>query len=70
MSEAVFGSYASGYMSAYNFWSTRPLVEIPEYETILAYLDKYCADHPLNAVSQGVDALIGDLGGYKLGKSK
>ena len=66
MSDGMFANYAYGYISAYNFWGTKAQVKTPEGTTVLAYLDKYCADQPLRNVSQGVDALIGDIGGFKL----
>jgi hypothetical protein len=53
-------------MSAYNFWGAQAPIKLAAAgTTILAYLDKHCRDHPLGYVTQGVDALIVDLGGYR-----
>lgn len=63
-----FTSFVYGYISAYNFFSVHPQVtrELPT-ATIAAYLDKFCRDNPLKTVQQGTTALIGDVGGWKIG---
>jgi hypothetical protein len=68
VNNGAFTNYAFGYIAAYNLWGTRTQVVTPDAATVLAYLDKYCADHPLGVVATGVDGLIADLGGHRLGK--
>lgn len=63
--EAAAGQWAFGYLSAYNMWSAgsgrAPVPQIPEYPTVLAYLDKHCRDAPLAKVRDGVEHLIYEL---------
>lgn len=53
-----------GYISAFNNAAKK---QTPNKTlaptTVLAYLDKYCRDHPLELVTSGVQELIQDLGG-------
>lgn len=63
--EDVVTQWAWGYMSAYNFFSSHKQVRFTSQDTLLAYLDKFCKDNPLSLLSQGVNGLIGDLGGWK-----
>ena len=65
-----YTQWVSGYFSAYNFFSTYPQIERQSAETVLAYLDKHCRDNPLHLVIQGVDAMVGELGGWSLQKQK
>ena len=55
-----------GYVSAYNFFSQHAQISRTRIsgETILAYLDKYCRDNPLQFVVEGGDAMIAELGGW------
>jgi hypothetical protein len=46
-----YTQWVSGYVSAYNFFSTHPQVAAQSAETVLAYLDKHCTDNPLHLVS-------------------
>ena len=58
--------WANGYLAAYNFFAAHPQTkEVPSDSTILAYLDKHCRDNPLHRVAQGLNSLIGDLGGWR-----
>ena len=52
-----------GYITGYNNYGTSPQIKVPDPNTILAYMDKYCKDHPLRNVLSGTLELIGDLGG-------
>jgi hypothetical protein len=70
INDGAFTSYAFGYIAAYNLWGNRAQVKTPKGTTTLAYLDKFCANHPLEFVSAGLNALIADLGGYKLQPTK
>ncbi len=60
-----YTSYVYGYLSAYNMFSMHPAVKAPEKGvTLLAYLDKYCADNPLANMTGASIALISELGGF------
>jgi hypothetical protein len=63
--EDVVAQWAWGYMSAYNFFSSHKQVRVISQDTLLAYMDKFCKDNPLSVLSQGINGLIGDLGGWK-----
>jgi hypothetical protein len=68
--DGMYADWIAGYMAAYNLFSTYPQVRLPDstnspQPTILAYVDKFCRDHPLSFVVNAADALIGDLGGRK-----
>lgn len=58
-------SWVQGYLSAYNNYSKYPMVDVPSFAGIAAFLDKYCRDNPLHHVAHGVDALLAELGGYR-----
>lgn len=59
-------SWAWGYISGYNQWSTYPQIQdFPATNTVTAYLDKHCRDNPLDTVLQGTVALVADLGGFR-----
>ena len=64
----MFGSWAQGYLSGTNDFRARALkaeakdlVLVPDLDTILAYLDKYCRENPLNNVADGSSALYIEL---------
>lgn len=59
-----YTQWVSGYVSAYNVFSTYPQVGRQTAETVLAYLDKHCRDSPLDLVIQGAEAMISELGGW------
>ncbi|MBL8362953.1 MAG: hypothetical protein JNN18_20870 [Rubrivivax sp.] len=63
--DALYGTWAWGYLSGYNHFSSHKEVDIPTIPTILAYLDKYCRVNPLEKVVVGAITLIGDLGGWR-----
>ena len=58
-------SWVWGYISAYNFFSSYQQISAPDRSTLLAYLDKFCRDHPLDPLAVGTNRLIGDLGGWR-----
>lgn len=58
-------SWVQGYLSAYNNYSKYPMVDVPSFAGIGAFLDKYCQDNPLHHVAHGIDSLLAELGGYK-----
>lgn len=60
-----FSAWVQGYLSAYNNYAKYPIIEVPEYAAIAKYLDRYCQDNPLHRVSNGIDALLAEQGGYK-----
>jgi len=63
-----YAAYTQGYLSAWNRHSSTQYAQIeniPRYETIYLFLDRYCRDNPLDIVQNAVDALLADLGGYR-----
>ena len=60
-----FLAWVQGYLSGYNNYAKYPIVDVPEYGVIAKYLDKYCQDNPMFHVSNGIDSLLAELGGYK-----
>ena len=58
-------SWLQGFLSAMNLEraNTKDLdpVLIPEPPTLIAYIDKYCRDNPLNSALDGAKALYQDL---------
>lgn len=57
--DALISSWFYGFASGHNFYRGIPqLKRDVDTETVLAYLDKYCSDHPLATVSLGADELI------------
>lgn len=62
---AQYSDWAHGYVSGYNS-TNRPRTQISATlprATVIAYIDKYCRDKPLNAVGAAVDCLIANYGG-------
>lgn len=67
----LYVNWTWGYLSAYNHFAAQQQVLPPDDPpSILAYLDKYCRDHPLDKIINGAVALIGDLGGMKQAPKK
>jgi hypothetical protein len=61
---STFQSWANGYISGYNqFSSNEQVQEAPSPQVILAYLDNYCQSNPLAPVKYAIDILIMELGG-------
>jgi len=58
-------SWVQGYLSGYNNYAKYPIVSVPEIAGIATFLDTYCRDNPMLHVSNGIDALLAELGGYK-----
>lgn len=58
-------SWVQGFLSGENMtWTVaakKPMVILPDYQTIRAYEDKYCKDHPLDSPLDGAIALFNDL---------
>lgn len=64
--DAIYASWIWGYIAGFNLEVRRPTSsELPDGYSTLAYLDKYCRDHPLESVIAGGSALIRDLGGER-----
>jgi hypothetical protein len=62
----VYAIQIRGYLSGFNMaTSGTPTRSMPEAETVLAYMDKYCRDHPLDDTFLGMGALVRDLGGKR-----
>lgn len=61
-----FTEWVNGYLSAYNQYGTKKQIEnMPSYDTLKAYLDMYCRDHPLSNVMAAAGCLIAESGGYQ-----
>ena len=58
-------SWVQGYLSGYNNYAKHPMVAVPEIAGIATSLDTYCRDNPMHHVSNGIDSLLAELGGYK-----
>ncbi|QNK69182.1 hypothetical protein [Variovorax sp. PAMC26660] len=64
--DAIFGQWVMGYVAAYNLYSNQPAVtDLPTTSTVVAYLDKFCRDNPLDSVASGAMSMLADLGGYR-----
>lgn len=64
-------AWTLGYMSGYNMFGgvkEPPLGNSPSHDTIYAFLDKYCQDHPLDPIVRAAGFLIEGLGGRKMPK--
>ena len=62
--DSLYVSWLSGYVSGYNQFSpNNQITKIPLPPTLLAYVDKYCREHPLSPVKHAADSLITELGG-------
>lgn len=62
----VYATWMRGFLSGYNIaTSGRPVANIPSPETILAYIDKYCAEKPLDLLGSCAIKLTKELGGTK-----
>ena len=62
----IYATWVRGFLSGFNYATPgRPMPSIPQTDTVLAYLDKYCRDNPLQTLSTGAAYLAADLGGRK-----
>jgi len=61
----VYATWVWGYISGYNHFSSRPPIEPPDENAVIAYLDKYCRNNPLSLVVSGAICLVADSGGYR-----
>lgn len=64
---AQYSDWVRGFISGYNAGTTGKQVATEELSrpTIVAYLDKYCRDNPLNYVMSGVTCLRANYAGPK-----
>lgn len=68
MQDNLYVTWTWAFMTSYNWDSERlkrPQVDLPSDATILAYLDKFCAENPLRHVVAGVVNMIDELSGRK-----
>lgn len=62
----IYATWVRGFISGYNVaTSGKPTPKIPATETILAYLDKHCREHPLDVLVTGAVALVKEAGGTR-----
>lgn len=60
----ILVSWVWGYVAGFNIESGYPTADqSPDYESTLAYFDKYCTENPLNNLIQATNNLIHELGG-------
>lgn len=61
--------WVAGWVVTYNYYLSeqggKGRVETPDFETITAYLDRYCGERPLSIIAFGAAELVQDLGGAK-----
>jgi hypothetical protein len=62
----MLGSWIQGFLSGLNVAKTisepeKKMVILPDFESILAYMDKYCRENPLSSVYLGSATLYGQL---------
>ena len=61
----MFVSWFQGFLSGMNMadhvTAKQPFVLLPDSDSIIAYIDKYCRDNPLRSPSQGAMQLYSDL---------
>lgn len=61
--------WVAGWVVTYNYYLTeqsgKGRVDTPDFDTITAYLDKYCSENPLNIIAFGAAQLVQDLGGAR-----
>ena len=65
----LYKQWVAGWVVTYNYYLTeqggKGRVETPDFDTITAYLDRYCSEHPLSIIAFGAAQLVQDLGGAK-----
>jgi hypothetical protein len=70
--EILYGTWLQGYLSGANtFWKagmSQEAVYLPDSETTLAYIDKYCRENPLEHVEMGAFTLFMELAAKRHGK--
>lgn len=60
-----YSQWVQGYLFGYDYFSTQPkLSKIPDEDTIHAFLEKHCREHPLDYIATATNYLISDLGGW------
>ncbi len=61
----IFVSWVQGFLSGMNMadyvTAKRPPVQLPDSDSITAYIDKYCRDNPLESPLQGAMQLYKEL---------
>lgn len=64
--DAAFVSWIWGYLAGLNMEAQRATTQnLPDAASTLAYVDKYCDEHPLNNVLQAAGGLFKELGGKR-----
>jgi len=64
--DGAFVSWVWGYMAGFNMEVRQPTTrESPDEASTLAYVDKYCREHPLDSVLLATNALLQELGGRR-----
>lgn len=67
MQVELMKQWVAGWVVSYNYYLTertgKGRVSTPDFDTITAYLDKYCAEKPLTVLALAPAQMIQDLGG-------
>ncbi len=59
-----YASWMLGFITGYNTWGNgKQISRALPADTLLAYIDKYCRENPLQSVMMGTAALINEFGG-------
>ncbi len=59
-------SWVWGYIAGFNMEAHQPATrETPDAPSTLAFIDKYCKDHPLDSVVIATNVLLQELGGLR-----
>lgn len=63
----LYKQWVVGWIVAYNYYEAgqtkKRYVDTPDFDVVSAFLDKFCADHPLTPVALGAAELVQQLGG-------
>jgi hypothetical protein len=63
MQKDIYEQWVTGYISSYNYYSAKPIDNVPNLETISLWLDVYCKRNPTDIILLSASALIQHLGG-------
>ena len=62
----VYATWVHGFLSGYNMATSGATIRtLPSSNTVLAFLDKHCREHPLNLLVAGAFSLARELGGTR-----
>ena len=61
--KTILATWVTGYVTGYNAWveGSNDVGEGTDIDGLLAWIDNYCAENPLNSISKAASALIWHL---------